>query len=128
MLCAMDQTKAVFIPEFEKGVYKQNGVTGARIGVNNDLFATEATAHYIAEKFGDGAIYEADLIGPNGPDWCSAKMRMIMFTPEYPGKGDPPEPRLVNAGFLAAYYVRNPEAERPGLAEKMIRAQLKTLV
>ena len=32
--------------------------------------------------------------------------------------------RLVNAGILAGYYERNPEALFPGLADKLIRAQL----
>jgi hypothetical protein len=116
-------TPVAFIPEF-RTAFVTDSRTGATYPANSDYFATERTAQFIAEKYGDGAIFEEPFLGP-GPFYTSAGMYMIRYTPEYPGNGDPPEPRRVNAGILAAYYKRNPESEFPGLAEKLIRSVLK---
>ncbi len=125
----VEQVKQVgggpFVPEFETGVLVYDSITGYTTTVNSQYFATERTALAMAERYGDGAIYEMPF-PVSGPYYATKNMRVIKFTPEYPGFGDPVVPRMVNAGMLAAYYLRNPEDEFPGLADKLIRSQLKS--
>jgi len=109
-------------PEFLKATI-YDGRTGDKYPANTDYFATESTALWIAETYGDGKLSQSDLLG-TGPFYCDTKMQMFSFTPPYPGKGDPPEPRWLNAGIYAAYYKRNPQDLYPGVADKLIKAEL----
>ncbi|HTM49068.1 MAG TPA: hypothetical protein VL285_10320, partial [Bryobacteraceae bacterium] len=83
-------------------------------GLNHTYFATRETAQWIASRYGTGEVVELPFGGSNGPFSASATEFHVKL----------PNGRLVNAGMLAGYYERNPEALFPGLAEKLIRNQL----
>ena len=104
-----------FVPEFRTVYGTGTGNDGKSISwpMNSDYFASQTTAQWIANKFGDGKVYEAPFF-QNGPFMVSAAIYLTKLK----------DGRLVNTGILASYYVRNPEDKFPGLAEKLIRAQL----
>lgn len=82
--------------------------------LNDDYFADFGTAQVMADKYGDGKVYELPFPGAGGMFVATAN---IFCTKLKSG-------RLVNCGVLAAFYVRNPEAQFPGLAEKLVRLNL----
>ena len=79
--------------------------------LNPAYFATRDTAQYIADKFGTGQIVQVPFGGTGGPYTSSAEEYHIVL----------PNGATVNAGLLADYYVRMPEAQFPGLADSMIQ-------
>ena len=83
-------------------------------GLNHTYFATLETAQWIANRYGTGQTIEVPFGGNGGPFSASATEYHIRLA----------DGRVVNAGILAGYYERNPEALFPGLADKLIRAQL----
>jgi hypothetical protein len=83
-------------------------------GLNHDYFASKDTAQWIANKYGTGQVIETPFEGSGGPYAASATEYQIKLA----------DGRTVNAGILAGYYERNPESQFPGLADKLIRAQL----
>ncbi len=103
-----------FVPHFREGQRIFDLNSGKSYPLNDDYFATLETAQYIATKFGDGKVYEAPFEGEGGPMVCTAKCYVTKI----------PSGRGVNCGFLAAYYKRNPEAQFPGLAAKLILLDL----
>jgi len=107
-------TPKAFAPEFKQNVFVSDGTN--HWPLSSDYFATQLTAQWIADKFGDGKVYEAQAFGVGSPFQASATILNIKV-------GD----RFVNAGILAAYYKpdRNPEDKFPGVAEALIRAVLK---
>lgn len=115
---------APFVPTFRQASII-NLESGQVTPCNSDYFATETTALYIAEKYGDGAIVKGDFLPPSPAYFCTQQIFQIRYTPPYPGHGDPVTPVLVNAGVLAAYYARNPEDQFPTVADKLILAVLK---
>ena len=114
----VDETKITippFIPEFLTVYGASVGNDGKPISwpMNPEYFATQPTAQWIASKFGDGQVYSQPFF-ESGPFSVSAPVNLVKLK----------DGRYTNAGILAAYYVRNPEDKFPGLAEKLIRAQL----
>ncbi len=104
-----------FVPHFREGQRIIDVNTGRSYPLNDLYFASMETAQYIAGKFGDSKVYEVPFEGEGGPMVCTAKCYVTRLTN---GRG-------VNCGLLAGYYLRNPEAQFPGLAEKLIRADLE---
>jgi hypothetical protein len=100
-----------FEPAFEKPVgYGPNGYVNRFL--NPDYFATTETAEWIARRFGAKEWFERIAPGNEGPIYtASHKERWVRFA----------DGLEVNAGILAAYYLRMPEAQFPGLAEKFCR-------
>ncbi len=83
-------------------------------GLNRDYFADFGTAQWIANKYGTGQVFEAPYEGQGGPFNATANVYLFKLA----------SGQKVNAGIIAAYYVRNPEDKFPGLAETLIRMQL----
>jgi hypothetical protein len=81
---------------------------------NHDYFATQATAQWIANKYGTGQLVTTPFEGSGGPFSASASEYQIVLA----------NGSMVNAGILASYYERNPESQFPGLADTLIRNQL----
>jgi hypothetical protein len=100
-----------FVPTFRTAT----GTDGLQTwGLNRTYFATLETAQWIANRYGTGQTIEVPFGGAGGPFSASANEYHIKLA----------DGRLVNAGILAGYYERNPERLFPGLADKLIRAQL----
>ena len=100
-----------FVPAFRTAT----GTDGAQVWrLNHTYFATQETAQWIANRYGTGQTVEVPFGGSGGPFSASANEYHIKLA----------DGRLVNAGILAGYYERNPESLFPGLADKLIRAQL----
>lgn len=110
---AAPAAEVVFAPKFKtaKGF---DSITGNTWKLNDTYFADEDTAKWVAAKYGTGEIRESDVLGP-GPFGVDTKMFEVKLD----------DGRWVNAGMVAAYYDRNPEALFPGLADKLIRGALK---
>ena len=100
-----------FVPVFRTAT----GTDGVQVwGLNHTYFATRETAQWIANRYGTGQTVEVPFGGSGGPFSASANEYHIKLA----------DGRVVNAGILAGYYERNPEALFPGLADKLIRSQL----
>lgn len=98
-----------YVPTFEPQAYIQSGPY--RNMLNMKYFATEQTALEMMERFGAERIREQlypALIGNDGSD--APMQRILVWS----------DGLEMNAGVIADYYIRNPEAEFPGLAEKFI--------
>src|SRR5260370_7892750 len=102
---------APFVPAFRQATVNDGSSVWA---LNHDYFATKDTAQWIANKYGTGEVVETPFEGSGGPFAASAQEFQIKLA----------DGRMVNAGILASYYERNPEAQFPGLADKLIRSQL----
>lgn len=103
-----------FVPAFYGNVTIDNGF-GKVTYVNTDYFASIDTANIVCKKFGCAYVYAppvCDLGG--GAATCSEPEYFLMF----------PDCYHVNAGILAAYFGRNPEDLFPGLAFKLVVAQM----
>jgi hypothetical protein len=100
-----------FVPTFRTAT----GTDGLQTwSLNRTYFASLETAQWIANRYGTGQTIEVPFGGAGGPFSASANEYHIKLA----------DGRLVNAGILAGYYERNPERLFPGLADKLIRAQL----
>lgn len=101
-----------FMPVFKKAV-GFDSVTGQRYLQNDYYFADEATAQWIAGRWGNGKTRQIQVlaVGPFVVDTKAFEAEMKDGT-------------WINAGILAAYYDRNPENLFPGVAEALIGAQL----
>jgi len=87
-----------------------NSQTGQSTGLNPMYFATEATAQYMAETFGNGQIKAENPYG-TGPYSANAEQYFYQT----------PRGQWRIAGLDAWTYVRMPEAQWPGLAAQQIR-------
>jgi len=101
---------APFVPQFLPNVQVISEF-GDSWPLNPAYFATQQTAQYIADKFGTGQIVQVPFGGTDGPYAATADEYHIVL----------PNGATVNAGLLADYYVRMPEAQFPGLADTMIQ-------
>ena len=106
-----------FVPQFLTNVRVLDSDHGTSEPLNPAYFATRDTAQYIADKFGTGQLIEQPYAGPAGPFAATASEYYIQL----------PNGRTVNAGLLADYYTRMPEAQFPGLADLMIRDAINQL-
>jgi hypothetical protein len=104
---------APFVPQLQKDVQVMSSFGGAW-NLNPAYFATRDTAQWLANKFGTGEVVEVPYGGQGGPFAATATEYQIKL---HNGK-------TVNAGLLADYYRRAPEAKFPGIADEMIRADL----
>jgi len=104
---------APFVPQLQKDVQVMSSFGGAW-NLNPAYFATRDTAQWLANKFGTGEVVEVPYGGQGGPFAATATEYQIKL---HNGK-------MVNAGLLADYYQRAPEAKFPGIADEMIRADL----
>lgn len=113
----IDRTKPkaqpVFVPSFQKATIKS--ALGGEWPLNEQYFATRETAEWVSKKFGTGEVVERAFGGDGGVFSASTKELHIRLS----------DGRLVNAGVLASYYVRNPEDRFPGYAEAQIREILE---
>jgi hypothetical protein len=108
-------TAAAKAPTFVPAFRTATVTDGSQVwGLNHTYFAMPETAQWIANRYGTGQVVEVPFGGSAGPFSASANEYHVKLA----------DGRLVNAGILAGYYERNPENLFPGLADKLIRAQL----
>ena len=103
------KTPEPFQPEFLSA--SVNSSLGAAVPLNPHYFATQATAQWMADRYGTGEIVSMAPGGEGGPfhiDQREWHFRLANGT-------------LVNAGVLAAHYA----AESPELADQVVRRELK---
>ena len=103
--------EAPFVPVFRNATITDGKQVWA---LNRTYFASQETAQWIASKYGNGLVVEVPAGGNGGFFSASANEYHVKLA----------DGRLVNAGILAGYYERNPPDKFPGLADKLIRAQL----
>ncbi|MGH9659304.1 MAG: hypothetical protein ACRD96_12225 [Bryobacteraceae bacterium] len=96
-----------FVPTYEKHSIKS--ALGGEWPINEFYFASAETADYLAKKFG-AEVFTRRFGGDGGPFQASGVERWLRF----------PDGMEMNAGMLASYYTRNPEAQFPGYAERQI--------
>ena len=101
-----------FVPTFRSATGSAPG--WGTWSLNQNYFATQETAQWIANKYGTGEVVETPFGGSGGIFSASQNELQIKLQ----------DGRLVNAGVLAAYYERNPPDKFPGLADKLIRSAL----
>lgn len=106
-------SEARFVPEFVQDA-RVYSVYGTSSGLNPAYFATRATAEWMAKKYGTGEVVETPYEGNGGPYLANANEFQIRLK----------NGKLTNAGTLADYYRRMPEAQFPGVADAMIRSVL----
>lgn len=106
-----------FVPAFEQGVTvneNQNGIIIAR-KVNEQYYATADTADAMCKRLFCLFVLERDVF-TGGPYTVTAPQRFLVW----------PDGLTENAGVLAAYFVRNPEADFPGLADRFVNGVIAT--
>jgi hypothetical protein len=106
-----------FQPTFMSGVANTNTATGSASPLNPMFFATpETTAWLIQQKLPElgfpGAQAFLKNSGSNGGPFVANQQELWLRLPNG---------TEMNAGFLADYYVRNPEDKFPGLADKYVK-------
>jgi hypothetical protein len=106
-------SEATFVPEFQQNLQVVSSYGGSS-SLNPLYFATRETADWIAKKYGTGEVVELPYAGTGGPYSADATEFYIKL----------PNGRLVNAGLLADYYRRMPEAQFPGMADRIISSSL----
>jgi hypothetical protein len=104
-------TAQIFTPTFKKPVgYGPNGYVNKYM--NPDYFATSETADFIMRRVGATEKFERVAPGNEGPLYtCSELQWWLRFD----------DGLELNAGTLAAYFVRCPEDQFPGLADSFVR-------
>jgi len=106
-------SEAEFVPEFRQDVRVFSSY-GTSSGLNPAYFATRETAEWMAKKYGTGEVVETPYEGNGGPYLANANEFQIRLS----------NGKLTNAGTLADYYRRMPEAQFPGVADYMVRSVL----
>ncbi len=104
-----------FEPTFLKPIgYGPYGVSNRYM--NPDYFADDPTAEWIRARFGAVEVFKRVAPGNEGPLYtCSEKENWIRFE----------DGTEMNAGILAAIFVRNPESKYPGLATNMVKGYIE---
>lgn len=87
--------------------------TTLRIPLNFIWWADAATARALATRYGAKAV-------PLVP-YFPAHSTRLAYDPASQWFLQFPDGTIINAGILADYFRRNPEAEFPGLADKFVR-------
>lgn len=85
----------------------------ATLPLNFIWWADAATAKALATRYGAQAV-------PMSP-YYPAQWRRIWFNPASMWYLQFPDGTIINAGILADYFRRNPEAEFPGVADKYVK-------
>lgn len=101
---------------FEPGyklAFGYDSISGMKWEMNSRLFADAPTLAFIAQRYGNGATREVDVLGP-GPFSIDQKASEFQLKDE----------RWINAGMIASFYTNNPESLFPGVADRLIRAAL----
>jgi len=98
------------VPVFEDAVVT-DGVNSWNL--NPDYFATQQTAQWIANQYGNGQLITKPFEGQGGMYNANQSEYYIQL----------PTGQQVNAGILAGYYERNPQSLYPGVADALIREQ-----
>jgi hypothetical protein len=93
-----------FAPAFTPALVTSS--LGGSWAINREYFASTITAQWIAAKYGTGQVISKPYVGSGGPFTCDVMELHIKLS----------DGREVNAGVLAAYYVRN----SPSLAHQLI--------
>ena len=113
-------SETAIVPEFITDAVEENpgyDPTGHPIIIKTRLnfiwWATAATARAIASRYGARAVQ----VSPYYP----AQWTRATFDPPAQWYLQFPDGTLINAGILADYFRRNPEAEHPGVADKYVR-------
>jgi hypothetical protein len=109
-----EATQAPFVPTFQTDVQVINSFTGQSTELNPMYFATSETAQYLADKFGTGQVREEVPYGSGNPYYSTSNQYYIQT----------PNGQWLNAGLLAEYYQRMPEAQWPGLADQEIQSAI----
>jgi hypothetical protein len=104
-----------WVPTFLTGV-TINSPFGGPYAMNSDYFATPETANTLCKRLQCSFVYSRPCAEASDPFFCSQPQMWITF----------PDCFTVNAGVLAAYYVRNPEDQFPNVAYNAIQAVLAT--
>ena len=99
-----------FVPQFQQNVTVSSAFGGSW-SLNPAYFATAATAQWMARKYGTGEVVAVPYGGQGGPFAASATEYNIKLA----------DGRMINAGLLADYYTRMPEAQFPGLADRCVQ-------
>lgn len=76
-------------------------------------WAEQETAAALAVRYHAAAVQM--------PPYYPARWFRVSFTPDAMWYLQFPNGTLINAGILADYFRRNPEAEHPGVADKYVR-------
>lgn len=108
-----DTTTMPFVPDFQQNLEVVSAYGGSS-PLNPIYFATPETAQWIANKYGTGEVVARPYNATGGPYTANGTEYYIRLQ----------NGGLVNAGLLADYYRRLPEAQFPGLADRVIRQGL----
>jgi len=108
-----DTASAAFEPEFQQNLEVVSAYGGSS-ALNPIYFATPETAQWIANKYGTGEVVARPYNATSGPYTANGTEYYIRLQ----------NGSLVNAGLLADYYQRLPEAQFPGVADSIIRQGL----
>ena len=108
-----ESNPAPFVPKFQQNLEVVSAYGGSS-ALNPIYFATPETAQWIANKYGTGEVVARPYDATGGPYSANGTEYYIRLT----------NGKLVNAGLLADYYRRMPEAQFPGLADRTIRQGL----
>ena len=108
-----DTASAPFVPEFQQNLEVVSAYGGSS-PLNPIYFATPETAQVMANRYGTGEVVARPYNATGGPYTANGTEYYVRLN-----NGE-----LVNAGLLADYYRRMPEAQFPGLADRIIRQGL----
>lgn len=108
-----------FTPTFESQAYVNNedgGKIVAKNLINMEYFATADTAEYMKKRFGADDIQVEPYPGAGGPVGTDAPNQRILVWNDG---------LRINAGLLAAFFVRNDEDEFPNVAANGVKAAIQ---
>lgn len=97
------------VPTFLVGV-TANSPFGPALEMNSDYFATPETAKAICKRLQCAYVFSRPCVDVSAPFTCSQPQQWLAFKDCY----------VVNAGILAAYWLRNPEDKFPNVAENAV--------
>lgn len=100
-----------FTPTFDDpGSVVATDGSGASSSLNRYYFATTATAAEMMERFDAVQVVSIPYLGSGGVFATNAEERWLVWS----------DGIAINAGILAAYYIRNPEDRFPNVARNLI--------